>query len=323
MPEHYVAFWNLENLFDVDGSPERPEWLQRQLQRELAGWDETVLNQKIENLARIISQMNGGLGPDLLGVCEVENRLVLERLAVALAPLGRRYAVAHHDTSDQRGIDVAFLFDESRFTAEDTFSHVILKRSATRDIFQVNLRSVAGKELIVIANHWPARSGGRFESEPYRMTAGETLAYWVQRIMEIKGNDAAVLVMGDFNDEPYDRSVQEYAQATNIAQRVLGARGPRLLNLMWRFYGEGIGSYYFDNFPLLLDQFLASRGLLNGRGGFRTDQGAAELLMFPEMRSGGAYPTPVRYGRPSALASFTPSGFSDHYPIGVRLIENP
>ena len=72
MPGCYVAFWNVENLFDVDGSPERPEWLQRALARELAGWNAEVLELKIEQLARTIRQMNGGAGPDVLGVCEIE-----------------------------------------------------------------------------------------------------------------------------------------------------------------------------------------------------------------------------------------------------------
>jgi hypothetical protein len=320
MPEHYIAFWNLENLFDVDRSPGRPEWLQRQLRSELAGWDEAVLGRKISQLASIIGQMNGGLGPDVLGVCELENRSVVTRLANTLASRGRQYAVAHHDTSDQRGIDVAFLYDPDRFTAEETFSHVILKRTATRDIFQVNLHGTNGKDLIVVGNHWPARSGGVFESEPYRMTAGETLSYWMERILEIKGSNAAVLVMGDFNDQPYDRSIQEYAQATYLTQRVVGARLPRLLNLMWPFYGQGLGTYYFDNFPLIFDQFLASRGLLNGGGGFHVRPESTEILMFPEMRATGTYPVPRRFSRPSE-SGFNPDGYSDHYPIGVRVSE--
>lgn len=322
MPEYYIAFWNLENLFDVENSPERPEWLQSQLRTELAGWSDEVLDLKIGQLAKIIRQMNDGLGPDVLGVCELENRPVIERLAEALTVTGRHYEVAHHDASDQRGIDVAFLYDPTRFTAEQTFSHVILKRAATRDIFQVNLRSADGKELIVVGNHWPSRTGGVFESEPYRMTAGETLSYWMERILEIKGSDAAVLVMGDFNDQPYDRSIQEYAQGTYTAQRVLGARTPRLFNLMWRFYGKGIGSYYFDNFPLLLDQFLASRGLLNGRSGFTAELDAAKILMYLEMRGTGVYPVPRRFGRPSVPSSFNVNGFSDHYPIGLRIVES-
>jgi Endonuclease/Exonuclease/phosphatase family len=67
-----LAFWNLENLFDVDGSPLGRSGC-RGLARELAGWNTEVLDLKISQLARIIRQMNGGTGPDVLGVCEIEN----------------------------------------------------------------------------------------------------------------------------------------------------------------------------------------------------------------------------------------------------------
>ena len=68
---------------------------------------------------RSIAQMNTGRGPDLLGVCEVENRFVLDRLvdgrATQLLPVPRSYAVVHADTDDARGIDVAFIYDDTLF----------------------------------------------------------------------------------------------------------------------------------------------------------------------------------------------------------------
>jgi hypothetical protein len=149
MPSYYVAFWNLENLFDVDGSPQRPEWLQRALARELAGWNAEVLDLKISQLARIIRQMNGGAGPDVLGVCEIENEHVLRLLIDALALTTRDYDVAHADTSDERGIDVAFLFDRAIFEKREQFSQIILARNATRDLFQLTLGiKASGRELI-------------------------------------------------------------------------------------------------------------------------------------------------------------------------------
>ncbi len=249
MPSYYVAFWNLENLFDVDGSPQRPEWLQRALARELAGWNAEVLDLKIGQLARIIRQMNGGAGPDVLGVCEIENEHVLRLLIDALALTTRDYDVAHADTSDERGIDVAFLFDRAIFEKREQFSQIILARNATRDLFQVTLGiKTSGRELIVIGNHWPARSEGQYESEPYRILAAETLSYWHERIMAIKGADMPVLAMGDFNDEPFNRSLVEYALSSFQAAKVLKARSPRFFNLMWPLLGQRRGTHYFDNF---------------------------------------------------------------------------
>jgi endonuclease/exonuclease/phosphatase family metal-dependent hydrolase len=63
--------------------------------------------------------------------------------------------------------------------------------------------------------------------EPYRILAAETLAYWHERIMDIKGADMPVLAMGDFNDEPFSRSLTEYALSTTQAAKLLNARSPR------------------------------------------------------------------------------------------------
>jgi endonuclease/exonuclease/phosphatase family metal-dependent hydrolase len=320
MPSYYVAFWNVENLFDVDGSPDRPDWLQSALARELAGWDAEVLSTKIGQLARIIRQMNGGRGPDVLGVCEIENEHVLRQLIEVLALTTRDYDVAHADTGDERGIDVAFLFDRAIFEKREQFSHVILKRNATRDLFQVTLGiKASGRELIVIGNHWPARSAGVYESEPYRILAAETLSYWHERIMDIKGADMPVLAMGDFNDEPFSRSLTEYALSTLQSAKVLNARSPRFFNLMWPLHGQRLGTHYFDNYANLLDQFLVSRPLLERGAPLRVDPESARIEAFPEMKGRGDYPAPRRFGRPSS--GFDPTGFSDHYPIALMLHE--
>jgi hypothetical protein len=316
---HYLAFWNVENLFDTVDSPVRPEWLQKTLARELEGWDSEILDRKIGQLSFIIRQMNGGTGPDVLGLCEVENGPVLEKLVQGLAPLGRQYEIAHHDTSDKRGIDIAFIYDSNKFTAQEQFFHVIIKRSATRDIFQVNFETSGGRELIAIGNHWPSRSGGELESEPYRMTAGQTLSHWMERIEEIKGDDAAVIVMGDFNDEPFNRSITDYALAGNSATKVLNSRSPRFFNLMWPFLGQGFGTHYFDNFPNVLDQFWVSKGIVNGRSGFRVEAGSVKIEKYPPMVTPGSYPVPVRFGRPAG--KLNKDGFSDHYPVSVMLLE--
>lgn len=324
MNEYYIAWWNLENLFDVYNSRQRPDWLRKALKKELEGWTEGILELKIRQLGSIIKKMCGGNGPDLLGVCEVENKPVLNQLVAELSDLGRDYQVKHYNTRDKRGIDVAFIFDANKFTAEQDFSHVILKRTATRDLYQVNFKTTSGRTLMVVGNHWPSRSGGEFESEPYRILAGETLSYWNQRILEEQGKDAAVLIMGDLNDEPFNRSVMDYALATNSRQKVLNANTPRVYNLSWPLLGEGVGTFYFDNFPNVLDQVLVSRGVLDGSSGFSLEKLAGsdhlvKIETFPEMVSDGDYPAPKPFGRPSE--ELDTDGFSDHFPISVVLKE--
>ena len=124
--------------------------------------------------------MNGGAGPDLLGVWEVENRFVLELLVAQLGgPLpARHYEIVHADTTDARGIDVAFIYDRDLFTvaAGEVFFHVVMRRNATRQLVQVNFTTLSGRTWSVFGNHWPSRSGGQFESAGYRQIAGRRSA---------------------------------------------------------------------------------------------------------------------------------------------------
>ncbi len=321
MNEYYIAWWNLENLFDVEDSPQRPDWLQSTLKNELKGWTQAVLDTKLDQLAKIILQFNNGHGPDILGVAEVENEAVMGQLKARLQPLGRNYQVAYHDTSDKRGIDVAFIYDSDLFTFEMQFFHVILKRTATRDLFQVNFHTSTGRDFIVVGNHWPSRSGGQYESEPYRILAGETLSYWHERILEEKGKDVAVLFMGDFNDEPFNRSLTDYLLSTNSFNRAKNASNPYAYNLMWSLLGQAIGSLYYNNFPNLLDQFLVGGGFLDEDAPIQVKAGSVNVERFPEMTKPGDYPSPIKFGRPSSASDFNPNGFSDHFPISVVLTE--
>lgn len=311
----YVGFWNLENLFDTFDAP-RDEKLQRVIGNELRGWDASVLANKISQLAKVIRSLNQGLGPDILGVCEVENRRVLVQLAEAISLPGREYQVVHADTNDHRGIDVAFLYDSTRVQAGEWFQHWVVKRLATRDLFQVNFK-VSGRDLICIGNHWPSRSGGQYESEPYRMTAGETLAYWIERICQEKGNDAPILCLGDFNDEPFNRSLMEYALATNDLDQAIHSDSPHyLFNLMWPYVGQGAGSLFYGGRFNMLDQALVSRGIFAGTGGWVIDEAPrVEALSIMGIDNP---PRPRRHGRP-AERGFDPGGFSDHFPIGMTL----
>ncbi|MBA4178505.1 MAG: endonuclease/exonuclease/phosphatase [Leptothrix sp. (in: Bacteria)] len=330
MTEHHIAFWNVENLFDVEDAPpsRRPDKIRRALHvgsasSEVKGWTQAVLDHKLAQLASVIGRMNGDRGPDILGLCEVENRHVLDLLVAALAPTGRAYAVVHADTQDSRGIDVAFLYDGAVFEVApgEVFSHFVVKRTATRDLLQVNFRDRRGRLLACIGNHWPSRLGGQFESEPFRIIAAETLAYFHERIVEIHGSNVAVLAMGDFNDEPFDRSLSQHARAERSRAKVTRARSPALLNLMWPVVGQIKGTHFFDNRPGVLDQLLVSKGLLTGNSGFAVQIPRTTVVALPDMVAAGQYPQPRRHGRPSSPGDFDPDGFSDHFPVATVVTE--
>ena len=317
MTTHHIAFWNVENLFDVRTSPRRSDKLQRTIGKELKGWTQAVLDTKLRQLAKVITWMNGGQGPDILGVCEVENAHVLQLLVDRLAGLGRDYGIAHHDGEDGRGIDVAFIYDKDRFQAEETFSHYIVKRTATRDLFQVNFRTKPGGNLLVlVGNHWPSRMGGQLESEPYRIIAGETLAYFHEGIRRaLDSKDVAVMAMGDFNDEPSDRSLTGYALAERERGRVTRARSPKFLNLMWPLMGTGQATHYYGSEGSMLDQIMVSKGLLKKGLPLRVKTDSAAVLRHDEHAPKGV---PVRYGRGSTRNE---KGFSDHFPVCVEVEE--
>lgn len=198
-----------------------------------------------------------------------------------------------------------------------------MKRAATRDILQVNFKTKASdNRLVLVGNHWPSRSGGQYESEPYRIIAGETLSYFHRRILEEnnkdEGGNTAILVMGDFNDEPFNRSVTDYSLATaSILKVKLSRDAPRLYNLMWPIMARGVGTFYYSNFPNVLDQFMVSKGIVVGTK-FKVE--AAEIVIFPEMVK-GKYKHPIKFGRPSNK-SLNEKGFSDHLPIFLILEEN-
>jgi len=320
----YVAWWNLENLFDEENSPLRTEKVRRTLGDSLKGWTPVLRDLKIKQLATVIAQMNDGVGPDLLGVCEVENRHVLDLLVAQLAVLlpGRVYAIVHADTDDARGIDVAFLYDARQFEApeDEVFFHVVMRRNATREIVQVNFRTRPGdRTWSVFGNHWPSRSGGAAESAGFRDIAGETLAYFHQRALEVHGPATPVLAMGDFNDEPFDPSLVIHALSTRQRQRVLLADTPRLWNLMWPIMGIADGSFYYDNQPNMLDQFLVNKFMVVEQAVIRAEPATVAILRFPGTVAPGDYPKPRPFGGMGQPVD--PQGFSDHFPIAMRVIE--
>jgi len=317
LEDYYISWWNLENLFDYQEA-KRSKKLKRVLQSELKGWTAKILDRKLSQLAKIIIRMNDGKGPDILGVCEVENRKVLKKLVKKLKLDQRKYAIIHENMNDRRGVDIAFLYDTKKFVFQKKFSQWILRRNATREILQVNFKIKKTRSpFVLIGNHWPARVGGTYETAPYRMLAGETLSYFHKRICDEMGKNIPILVMGDFNDEPFDRSLTAYALAVRNSNELKRARTPKLFNLMWSLLSKDLGTYHYGGKKIILDQFLISRGFLFGNSKLIIKNNLAKIEDFKEMKRGS---NPKKFGRPSKK-NLNQNGFSDHFPISVT-IEN-
>ncbi|MGI9502781.1 MAG: endonuclease/exonuclease/phosphatase family protein [Geminicoccaceae bacterium] len=339
MASYLVGFWNLENLFAPEGFQDREPWIARRMANDLAGWTEAFFERKVQQLATVINRMADGAGPDILGVCEVENRFVLDRLVGVLNGQlsNRNYDVVHADSKrDHRAIDTAFIYDKAKFSIDEDaiFSHFVMRRTGTRDILQATFTSQTGNELIALSNHWPSRSGGAAESAGFRATAGETLGYWHERIREEKGEDIAVIALGDFNDDPFDPSLRHNARAWRERGDVERARTAKFYNLAWRYLTQSVldhrgnqrvldGTLYYRGDGNLFDQILVNPALLKPESVFRVVEETARIEAFPEMTDHRVGSGPIRFGLPKgdAANNVNLDGFSDHFPVSVLVEE--
>jgi hypothetical protein len=337
--DYRVAYWNLENLFAPEGFPDREPWLASAVGNDLRGWTQALFDRKVAQLGAAIAHLGGGAGPDLLGVCEVENRFVLDELVTVVDDLlpARSYGVVHADsTRDHRGIDTAFLYDTNLFDVDPTtvFSHFVVRRTGTRDITQATFRTAAGNDLVALCNHWPSRSGGAHESAGFRATAGETLGYWHERIREELGDDIPIIAGGDFNDDPWDPSVRFNANSSRERGDTERAQSARFHNLAWHYLEVPVvdhngdarvlnGTLYFGGDGNTFDQILVNRSLLKGEGGLTILDDSAAIDAIPAMVDHRTAHGPIRFGLPKgdAGANIDQDGFSDHVPVAVVIQE--
>jgi hypothetical protein len=147
------------------------------------------------------------------------------------------------------------------------------------------------------------------------------LAFFHQRVREVHGDDTAVLVMGDFNDEPFNASLVRHALSTRQRRRVLRASSPRLWNLMWPTTGDAAGTFYFNNAANVLDQFLVNDNMIEPGSPIAADAASVTIEDgFPGINDPTVtYPQPIRFG--GIGKKVNRDGYSDHYPISIKVNE--
>ena len=112
-----IAFYNLENLFDTENDP-----LTYDDDRTPDGkdhWTEEIYQDKLKNMAKVMAEIGAdvsGNTPTIIGVCETENRKVLEDLVNQETLVEQDYGIIQFDSPDRRGIDVALLYKKKLFT---------------------------------------------------------------------------------------------------------------------------------------------------------------------------------------------------------------
>jgi predicted extracellular nuclease len=304
-----IASWNVENLFDLDDDPS-VELDEEYTPASPKQWTQEKLDIKLNNLASVIGKLNGGRGPDVLGLCEVENRKVVEMLASKLASLGRDYQVIHQESPSDRGIDTAIIYDAKVFDLADHKFHFV-DAEKTRDIVEVQLRrKSAGDDapsLYVFENHWPSRGNDEWQ----RIMAASVLR---KRLDAILASDpqADILMMGDFNDEPHNVAIEKFLRARR-SQDGLGEGD--LFNTAAQIAAADKGSFVYDNRWELIDHIIVSQGLLN-EDGYRWKPGSTQTVEFSEIffhpRWKDAIPRP---SKSYAGNTFHKDGYSDHLAV--------
>lgn len=309
----YVASWNLENLYDTvnDTLKNDEEFLPGSAKR----WNDERFDRKLDNLVKVINYMNNGCGPDILALEEVENINVVKRLIYKMRD--RDYIVVHRNSPDKRGIDVALIYDRNIFSIESVASlHVELPNgNPTRDILHAVLIFKKNKEKIhLYTNHWPSRIGGEEKSNINRVTAAKVLKSSLDTLARTSPK-SNIIILGDFNDEPNNESVQSVLGAKDF--ECIKGRNNGLLNLSYKKFLNKEGSYLYGGKFDMIDQIIISSTYLDGKNSeYLCDSFSVikpPFMVFDKgKRKGGAIPT---YSGTEYIG-----GFSDHFPVGAKFI---
>ena len=319
---HTIAFYNVENLFDTENDPitfdddRTPDGKDH--------WTEVIYQDKVQKMARVISEIGQDITkntPVIIGLAEIENRKTVEALANDPQLLHKDYGIAHFDSPDRRGIDVALMYQKALFTPINISKHELIiytnedaeKRKYTRDQLLVS-GLLDGDMIHIIVNHWPSRSGGEARSRKKRMAAA-TLNKKI--IDSLQSNDpyAKIITMGDLNDDPTSPSVKKVLKAQGNKDNV---KDKMIYNPMESMFKKGIGTLAYRDSWNLFDQILITEPLLRKEYSsyryFKAGIYNKNYLSNPKGRYKG-YPY-----RSFANGGYT-GGYSDHFPVYIVLIK--
>lgn len=321
---HTIAFYNLENLFDTLNDPSKYDEASPIMEMAAANRAE-VYEKKVKGMARVIAEIGRGEysknAPAIIGVCEIENRKVLEDVVNDPLLLGKDYGIIHFDGPDARSIDVALLYQKALFQPTNSSSHELKiyddntrERKYTRDQLLVSGK-LDGDDINIIVNHWPSRSGGEARSRPKRVAAAKVTKRLVDSLQSVDPY-SKIFIMGDLNDDPTNSSVKDVLKAQSNKRRV-GLKG--IYNPYEKmFKKEGLGTTAYRDAWSLFDQIMVTKPLLEkDYSSFRFFKAGIfnkQYLTNPRGRYEG-YPF-----RSFADGGYT-GGFSDHFPVYVYVIK--
>ncbi len=304
-----IAFYNVENLFDMYDDPFKDD--DEFLPEGEKNWTYYRYMRKLNNLSKVLIAVGEWDPPVVIGLAEIENWQVISDLLHKTALRAFDYRIVHANSRTNRGTDVAILYRPDRINLTGSkFIPVDLKDSerCTRDILCASFR-YQQDTLNVFVNHWPSRLGGKVRSESDRQIAAETLRRAIDSLQH-KNINARILCMGDFNDEPDDTSIQETLGASESMQE-------NLINLSYKGFRQGAGSVAYKEINYrwyMFDQMMVTRSMLSGKGLVIDGQECRIFKPVWLLNSSGNKPFRTFQG-PLYLG-----GFSDHLPVFTDVV---
>lgn len=307
-----AGFYNVENLYDTIDQPliSDEEFTPMGTNR----WDGPKYWKKIEHLSDVLSQLGIESTPDgaaVIGLCEIEARSCLEDLVKAPALSKRNYQIVHYDGPDQRGVDVAFLYQPKYFKLISS-RPVTIKLSGddarpTRDELVVT-GEMNGERMHFVICHWPSRRGGEKKSAPKRMIAALTAKTIIDSIYRSEPK-AKIVLMGDLNDDPDSKSIVKGLITT--PEKRLSQQG-QMYNCMQGLFDRGIGTLAYNDTWNLFDQMIVTPELVRfDFNSYRFYNAKIFNKPFLKQEFGNFKGYPFR----TYAGGIYNGGYSDHFPV--------
>ena len=328
---YVIGFYNLENLFDIYNDPAKND--EEFLPEGKNQWTEVKYQKKLQNMAKVIKSMKeeNGVWHALLGVSEIENRLVLEDLVMEPQIAEANYQIIHYDGPDRRGVDVALLYkpevfkyiesESIPFTFEGSSIDFVMTKEQqdyfkTRDILMVH-GTIDGEHFAIYVAHLPSRAGGKKGGNQLRDRGGEIMYDHAMK-MQKKYPGIKIVCMGDMNDNPTDPSMAVYLHGLENKDEVTD---DYFFSPFISMLKAGFGSLAYQGVWSIYDLLLVNNALANPQPGtFGLRQlhkkgyyGRVYNPKFLTNQKGQYAGTPFRT---FSNGSFI-GGYSDHYPTYI------
>lgn len=316
-----VMFYNVENLFDTKHDSLKNDY--DFLPGGFMNWSNWKYWEKQRNIGRVITAVGQMHSPALVGLCEVENDSVIFDLTKRSPIRTQEYEFIMTNSPDLRGIDVALLYQQHQFKLIEKNEYEVprsnIKTRPTRNLLHAVGEVISGDTLDVFVCHFPSRYGGQLVSEARRIDAAQLLRNKADSLFTTRHN-AHIIIMGDFNDLPNNKSILKVLNAQNINEK---HNTNELYNMfLHRINERDFGTLKYQGQWGVFDQFIVSGNLLMENSSIRIKNNKAHIfkanfLTEKDEKHGGVRPYRTSLG-PRYIG-----GFSDHLPIYIDLNIKP